>query len=44
MALALLRSVAVFSCDVVHVDSNGELKLKMEIGDIPKECTQDAIN
>lgn len=27
-----------------YVDSNGELKLKMEIGDIPKECTQDAIN
>ena len=27
-----------------YVDSNGELKLKMEIGDIPKECAQDAIN
>ena len=27
-----------------YVDSNGELKLKMEIGDIPKECVQDAIN
>ena len=27
-----------------YVDSSGELKLKMEIGDIPKECTQDAIN
>lgn len=27
-----------------YVDSSGELKLKMEIGDIPKECAQDAIN
>ena len=27
-----------------YVDLNGELKLKMEIGDIPKECAQDAIN
>ena len=27
-----------------YVDSNGELKLKMEIGDIPKECAQNAIN
>ena len=27
-----------------YADSNGELKLKMEIGDIPKECAQDAIN
>ena len=27
-----------------YVDSNGELKLKMEIGNIPKECVQDAIN
>ena len=27
-----------------YVDSNGELKLKMEIDDIPKECAQDAIN
>ena len=27
-----------------YLDSNGELKLKMEIGDIPKECAQDAIN
>ena len=27
-----------------YIDSNGELKLKMEIGDIPKECAQDAIN
>ena len=27
-----------------YVDSNGELKLEMEIGDIPKECAQDAIN